>query len=39
MNPQKRLPMLQEGFQIALVDDVVFVPLFSQELLILTAPH
>ena len=37
MDAQKRLRLLQEGFKIALVDDVVVVPLFSQELFILTA--
>ena len=37
MDPRERLPLLQEGFRIALVDDVVVVPLFAQELFILTA--
>lgn len=37
MNPEKRLVLLQQGFRIALVDDVMVVPLFSQELFILTA--
>jgi len=39
MNSQERLRLLQEGFKIALVDDVVVVPLFSQELFILTATY
>ncbi|DAC72178.1 MAG TPA: hypothetical protein DSN98_06530 [Thermoplasmata archaeon] len=39
MNSEKRLQLLQEGFRIALVDDVMVVPLFSQELLILTAKN
>lgn len=38
MDPTVRLRMLQEGFQIALVDDVAVVPLFSQVLFSLTAP-
>jgi hypothetical protein len=37
MDSEERLRLLQEGFRIALVDDVVVVPLFSQELLALTA--
>jgi len=37
MNTWERLKMLQEGFQIALVDDVIVVPLFAQELFTLTA--
>ena len=37
MDPRERLRLLQEGFRIALVDDVVVVPLFAQELFILTA--
>lgn len=32
MNPRKRLELLQEGFHIALVEDVILVPLFSQNL-------
>ncbi len=36
MNPETRLQLLQQGFSIALVDDVMVVPLFSQELLTLT---
>jgi peptide/nickel transport system substrate-binding protein len=36
MNPETRLQLLQQGFSIALVDDVMIVPLFSQELLTLT---
>lgn len=35
MDPAARLQMLQEGFRIALVDDVMVVPLFSQELITL----
>lgn len=37
MNSTKRLLLLQNGFWVALVDDVALVPLFSQELFILTA--
>jgi peptide/nickel transport system substrate-binding protein len=37
MDPETRLQLLQEGFRIAFVDDVMLVPLFSQELLALTA--
>jgi peptide/nickel transport system substrate-binding protein len=37
MDAETRLQMLQEGFEIALVDDIVVIPLFSQELLTLTA--
>jgi peptide/nickel transport system substrate-binding protein len=37
MNAEERLHLLQEGFRIALVDDVMVVPLFSQELFVLTA--
>lgn len=37
MIPAERLVLLQQGFRIALVDDVMVVPLFSQELLVLTA--
>lgn len=37
MDPEDRLLLLQQGFRIALVEDVMVVPLFSQELLILTA--
>ncbi len=36
MNTEERLHLLQGGFRIALVDDVMVVPLFSQELLVLT---
>jgi len=36
MDPTTRLQLLQHGFRIALVDDVMVVPLFSQELLTLT---
>lgn len=39
MNVGERLRLLQEGFSIALVDDVMVVPLFSQELLALTAKN
>ncbi len=39
MNPEKRLQLLQQGFSIALVDDVMVVPLFSQELFMLTAKN
>jgi peptide/nickel transport system substrate-binding protein len=39
MNPEKRLLLLKEGFRIALVDDVMVVPLLSQELLILTTKN
>ena len=38
MNLNKRLQMLQEGFRIALVDDVAVVPLFYQILFTLTSP-
>jgi ABC-type transport system substrate-binding protein len=37
MDLNKRLQMLQEGFRIALVDDVAFVPLFYQILFTLTS--
>jgi hypothetical protein len=37
MDPETRLQLLQEGFRITFVDDVMLVPLFSQELLALTA--
>ena len=37
MNPNKRLDLLQEGFRIAHVDDVFVIPLFSQELIILSS--
>jgi peptide/nickel transport system substrate-binding protein len=36
MNPTFRINLLQEGFKIAHVDDIFTIPLFSQELLILT---
>ena len=39
MNTEERLHLLQGGFRIALVDDVMVVPLFSQELLVLTAKN
>ena len=39
MNPVERLRLLQEGFRIALVDDVMVVPLFSQDLFVLTAKN
>ena len=38
MNLNKRLQMLQEGFWIALVEDVAVVPLFYQILFTLTSP-
>jgi hypothetical protein len=37
MDAETRLELLQDGFRIALVDDVAVVPLFSQELFVLTA--
>ena len=37
MNPTFRSKLLQEGFKIALEEDVFSIPLFSQELLILTS--
>jgi peptide/nickel transport system substrate-binding protein len=39
MDSEERLRMLTEGFRIALVDDVVVVPLFAQELLALTSSN
>lgn len=39
MDSEERLRLLKEGFRIALVDDVVVVPLFSQELLALTSSN
>jgi peptide/nickel transport system substrate-binding protein len=39
MNSEERLRLLQEGFRIALVDDVMVVPLFSQDLFVLTAKN
>lgn len=39
MNSTKRLKYLQDGFRIALVDDVIVVPLFSQELFVFTADY
>ena len=39
MDAPTRLQLLQEGFRIALVDDVMVVPLFSQELLTLTTKN
>jgi peptide/nickel transport system substrate-binding protein len=39
MDPKKRLKLLQDGFRIAIVDDVIVVPLFSQELFVLTADY
>ena len=39
MDPEKRLELLQEGFRIAIVDDVIVVPLFSQELFVFTADY
>ena len=37
MDTYERLQLLQEGFRIALVDDVAVVPLLSQVLFTLTA--
>ena len=37
MSPAARLKLLQEGFRIALVDDIAYVPLFNWDNLILTA--
>jgi len=37
MNPTLRSKLLQDGFKIAHVEDVFSIPLFSQELLILTS--
>jgi ABC-type transport system substrate-binding protein len=37
MNPKKRSQLLQEGFRIAHEEDVFVIPLFSQELIILTS--
>ena len=34
MDYKKRLNLLKEGFRIAIVDDVIVVPLFSQELFV-----
>ena len=39
MDPEIRLQLLQEGFRIAMVDDIMVVPLISQELFILTAKN
>jgi peptide/nickel transport system substrate-binding protein len=39
MKPDKRLQLLQAGFRIAMSDDVMIVPLFSQELFTLTAKN
>jgi len=39
MDPKKRLKLLQEGFRIAIVDDVIIIPLFSQELFVFTADY
>jgi peptide/nickel transport system substrate-binding protein len=39
MDSEIRLRLLQEGFRIALVDDIVVIPLFSQELFTLTAKN
>jgi peptide/nickel transport system substrate-binding protein len=36
MNPIIRQNLLQEGFKIALVDDIIVIPLFSQELFVIT---
>jgi hypothetical protein len=37
MSPVDRLKLLQEGFRIALVDDIAYVPLFKWDNIILTA--
>jgi peptide/nickel transport system substrate-binding protein len=39
IDSEKRMQLLQEGFRIAMVDDVVVVPLFSQELFVLTVKN
>jgi peptide/nickel transport system substrate-binding protein len=39
MNTEERLERLQEGFKIAIVDDVIIVPLFSQELFDFTGDY
>ena len=39
MDPEKKLKLLQEGFRIAIVDDVIVVPLFSQELFVFAADY
>ena len=39
MSSEVRMQLLQEGFRIALIDDVMVVPLFSQELFTLTAKN
>jgi peptide/nickel transport system substrate-binding protein len=39
MNTSLRQELLQEGFKIAVMDDVIIVPLFSQELFILTSKN
>ena len=39
MNTEERLKRLQEGFKIAIADDVIVVPLFSQELFVFTADY
>ena len=39
MNSEERLKRLQEGFKIAIVDDVIVVPLFTQELFDFTADY
>jgi peptide/nickel transport system substrate-binding protein len=39
MKSEKRLQLLQEGFRIAMVDDIAVVPLFSQELFTLTVKN
>ena len=39
MDPKKKLKLLQDGFKIAIVDDVIVVPLFSQELFVLTVDY
>jgi peptide/nickel transport system substrate-binding protein len=37
MNQNRRLDLLQEGFRIAHLDDVFVIPLFTQELIILSS--
>ena len=37
MDPSERVKYLKDGFKIAIVDDVIIVPLFSQELFSLTS--
>ena len=39
MDPKLRQNYLKEGFKIAVADDIIIVPLFSQELFILTSDN